>query len=307
MLPFQPVTLGIKPLADSYTLKWGEGSCQHSFVSSWCLRHKYGDMFCEKDGFLYTLRSLKCSDKERVYLFPHGDRADIKRAIGAVLDDAHSHGARVRFETLTRYAKDLVLANFPMVFEAEERRDYAEYVYLTQRIAEYSGPDMAYKRRDFQRFGRDFAGRAEARRITPADIDGVRDFQREWLSAKLEETNDPAAAFQVRDEDVGIQCALDNFAELGLVGIIILIDGKIHGYAYGAKISDDCIDEINENCTRGIPNIYPFAKHEFARLCCEGIKYINFEEDVGSLTLRAAKNHYKPAFLIDKYIVREHE
>ena len=39
MLDFQPVTLGIKKLVVSYTFKYSEGSCQHSFVSSWCLRH----------------------------------------------------------------------------------------------------------------------------------------------------------------------------------------------------------------------------------------------------------------------------
>ncbi|MBQ9434058.1 MAG: hypothetical protein IJU26_07570 [Synergistaceae bacterium] len=57
MLDFQPVTLGIKELVVSYTFKYGEGSCQHSFVSSWCLRHKYADEFCEHNAFLYTLRA----------------------------------------------------------------------------------------------------------------------------------------------------------------------------------------------------------------------------------------------------------
>ena len=32
MLNFQPVTLGIKELVESYTFKDSEGFCQHSFV-----------------------------------------------------------------------------------------------------------------------------------------------------------------------------------------------------------------------------------------------------------------------------------
>ena len=308
MLDFRNITQDMKGLIDSYTYRYGEGSCQHSFVSSFCLRSKYGDMFCEHDGFLYTLRSLKCTDTERVYLFPHGDRHNlfaVSQAVRNVIDDAHEHGAKVRFETLTAGAKDIVRSMFPGQFTAEYRRDYAEYIYTVNSMSTFAGAELAYKRRDYQRFLRDYEGRYEAARITPADIDAVREFQREWLEAKLSGTHDAEAAAQVMNEDDGIQIALDNFAVLGLSGITVKIDGKIKGYAYGAKLSDEYFNDINENCNHNIPNIYPFLRHELARLCCEGYKYINFEEDVGSESLRAAKNHYKPAFLIEKFILRE--
>lgn len=308
MLNFQPITPGIKTLADSYTFKYGEGSCQHSFVSSWTLRHKYGDSFCEHEGYLYTLRAKLCTENERIYLFPYGPRESddaMRHVIQNILDDAHSHNARAKFQTLTQSARDIITRLFPGRFTQEYSRDWSEYIYDSQSIATYSGAKMAYKRRDFQRFGRDYAGRAEAVMMTPANIPAVRDFQAQWLKAKIDSSNDPAEKAQVSGEDVGIQVAFDDWSMLGLTGIVTLIDGDVKGYAYGAKLSDDYIDEINENCDHRIPNIYPFAKHEFSRLCCNGIKYINFEEDTGSETLRSAKNHYKPAFLIDKYILCE--
>lgn len=308
MLNFQPITPGIKTLADSYTFKYGEGSCQHSFVSSWTLRHKYGDEFCEHEGYLYTLRAKLCTENERIYLFPYGPRESddaMRHVIQNILDDAHSHNARAKFQTLTQSARDIITRLFPGRFTQEYSRDWSEYIYDSQSIATYSGAKMAYKRRDFQRFGRDYAGRAEAVMMTPANIPAVRDFQAQWLKAKIDSSNDPAEKAQVSGEDVGIQVAFDDWSMLGLTGIVTLIDGDVKGYAYGAKLSDDYIDEINENCDHRIPNIYPFAKHEFSRLCCNGIKYINFEEDTGSETLRSAKNHYKPAFLIDKYILCE--
>lgn len=308
MLNFQPITPGVKVLADSYTFKYGEGSCQHSFVSSWTLRHKYGDEFCEHEGYLYTLRAKLCTENERIYLFPYGPRESddaMRHVIQNILDDAHSHNARAKFQTLTQSARDIITRLFPGRFTQEYSRDWSEYIYDSQSIATYSGAKMAYKRRDFQRFGRDYAGRAEAVMMTPANIPAVRDFQAQWLKAKIDSSNDPAEKAQVSSEDVGIQVAFDDWSMLGLTGIVTLIDGDVKGYAYGAKLSDDYIDEINENCDHRIPNIYPFAKHEFSRLCCNGIKYINFEEDTGSETLRSAKNHYKPAFLIDKYILCE--
>lgn len=308
MLDFQPITPGIKVLADSYTFKYGEGSCQHSFVSSWTLRHKYGDSFCEHEGFLYTLREKLCNDSERVYLFPFGPRNDpdrLRQAVQNVLDDTHAHNCRAKFQTVTQSARDAITAMFPGMFMQEYSRNWSEYIYDAQILATYSGAKMAYKRRDFQRFGRDYYGRVETVIMTEAHIQAVRDFQAEWLKAKLDGSNDPAERAQVLGEDVGIQVAFDDWTMLGLTGIVILVDGAVRGYAYGARLSEDYVDEINENCDKDFPNIYPFAKHEFARLCCQGIKYLNFEEDIGSETLRSAKQHYKPVFLLDKYILTE--
>lgn len=76
MLDFQHINLSMKRMIDSYTFKYGGNSCQYSFASSFYLEHKYGDMFCEHDGFLYILRSKRCNANERVYLFPLGEFAD---------------------------------------------------------------------------------------------------------------------------------------------------------------------------------------------------------------------------------------
>ncbi len=61
-------------------------------------------------------------------------------------------------------------------------------------------------------------------------------------------------------------------------------------------------------CEKGdiaFPNIYPFIRHEFARICGAGMKYLNLEEDIGMPSLRSAKEYYKPALLMDKYILTE--
>ena len=308
VLNFEIVSMGIKELVDSYTFKYGEGSCQHSFASSFTLKDKYGDMFCEYNDFLYTLRSRKNTGTERVYLFPHGDISNLQSlrdAIVNIFNDAHEHNATVKFETLTEKAKNLIITLFPNKFTVEGNRNFSEYIYEVEKLINYPGPELAYKRRDFQRFCRDYKGRVIPVEITCNNVGEVKQFQREWLRIKLSKVYDNEHYEQIINEDKGIQIALDNFSQLGLTGIMIKIDGEIKGYAYGVKLSEDYIDEINENCFHNVPNIYPFIKHEFARLCCKGYKYLNFEEDVGALELRAAKNHYKPAFLINKFILRE--
>ena len=309
MLNFQPLTLGMKTLADSYTFKYGEGSCQHSFVSSWSLRHKYGDEFCEHDGFLYTLRRKLCSDGERVYLFPLGPRDDtdaLRQAVQNVIDDAHSHNCRVKFRTVTESAKDIITAMFPGRFTAEFNRDYSEYVCNVDELFNLDGHGRAVKRKNIHQFHRVYEGRYEARLIAPEHIDMVRDFQDRWLEDRLSAVDDPAHAEQLRQDNECIQCVLDDFFELGVSGIVMFVDGKLAGYSYGFPLSDTVFEADAEKADRNIPAIYTAIKHEFLRMCMSlGFTYCNFEEDLGDEGLRTLKTRDRPSYMIDKFTVTE--
>ncbi len=300
MLDFQPVTLGIRELVESYTFKYGEGSCQHSFVSSWCLRHKYADEFCEHDGFLYTLRAKKSTPHERVYLFPHGDRTDtqaLRNALQNIFDDAHDHGSSVKFQTLTQSAKDIVCGMFPDMFSVEAVRDYYEYIYRVDKMINLPGHKFATKRYDIQKFFRDYEGRYEVAKIAPEHIDMIREFQTKWLDARIFGEDDFIHEQQLQQENECIQSCLDDFFALDICGLVMLIDGALSGYAYGAPLSDNVFDSIVEKGDRNIPGIYRVIKHEFARLCCEGYEYVNLEEDLGVEGLRTMKTRYKPEYL----------
>ena len=309
MLNFQPLSLGLKALADSYTFKYGEGSCQHSFVSSWCLRQKYGDEFCEHDGSLYILRSKLCSESERVYLFPLGARDNtdaLRQALQNVIDDAHENGAKVAFRTLTAEAKDMITSMFPEKFSVEASRDYTEYLYRIDKMVDLPGHEFASRRKKIVRFFRYYGERCLITFITEEYMRGIRHFQNEWLNARLAENdNDPSAKFQLEQDNDGVMAALEDFFRLGLSGIVLLIDGEVRGFEYGSPLSEDCFDAMAEKGDRSIPSIYRVLNHEFLRLCCNGYKLVNWEEDLGSDYLRNMKTRYNPDVTIEKFIVRE--
>ena len=310
MLNFQPLSMGLKTLADSYTFKYGEGSCQHSFVSSWCLRDKYGDSFCEHDGFLYILRSKLCTENERVYLFPLGPRDDtdaLRCAVQNVIDDAHSYNCRVKFQTVTESAKDAIMELFPGRFEVHYSRDLAEYIYDVNSQVTLSGKHLQWRRRDFNRFCREYAGRFETLKISPEHIEGIRECQQKWREEKFLTLNGitPALETLLRDENKGVQCALDDFFELGMSGVVILIDGEISAYMYGFPLNSECFDARSGKGDIDVPRISGALKREFARLCCEGYKYVNFEEDLGIPGLREMKVEYYPVRMIEKFILTE--
>ena len=304
MMNFEAVTLIHKKMIKPYLYKYGEGSCQHSFAAMFCMANKYGDSLCEKDGWLFIHRAGISSKTERAYLFPMGDNSDEVRlghAIEAIIEDAHNHGAAVRFETLTAAAKDAVVRLFPGVFSVTALRDYSEYIYTYDKLANLSGHQMASKRQDINTFYRTYGNSVRIEKIKDKHLDEIRSFQKIWLDNRLNGEED----VQLDYENIAIQLGLSNFAELDLSGIVIYIDNVMRGYAYGAPLSQNSYDVMIEKGDRRIADIYRVLNRDLVRLCCGQYRYINREEDVGNEGLRCAKLSYKPDILLEKYLLHE--
>ncbi len=301
MLDFRAFTLEDKQTVDRYFRRYGENSCQHAFVSLYCMESKYGDRLCERDGYLYILRSARGNAKERVYLFPMGAPDGLRQAVSALRLDAHAHGKRLRFETLTRRAAELLQSLFPGEFSVEPCRDYAEYMYTYEKLAYLPGPEMASKRHDINTFFRDYGSRFRVELLCPAHIDAVLAFQEQWLKTKMQNQED----VQLECEDAAIRRGLAQFEALGLSGIAVYIDENLAGYAYGAPLSETCYDVMIEKGDRRFPDIYRVLNRDLVRLCCADYTLINREEDVGAPGLRKAKLSYKPDFLLEKFVARE--
>ncbi|MEA4948217.1 MAG: phosphatidylglycerol lysyltransferase domain-containing protein, partial [Petrimonas sp.] len=298
------VTLEHKKMIKPYLYKYGEGSCQHSFAAMFCMSGKYGDSVCEKDGWLFIHRAGISSKSERAYLFPMGDisqESRLKVAIEAIIEDAHHHGAAVRFETLTASAKDTVVKLFPDRFSVTPLRDYAEYIYTYDKLANLPGHKLQDKRYDIRTFYRSFCSRTRIEKIEEKHLDEIRSFQKMWLDNRLNGVED----VQLEHENIAIQLGLSNFAQLELSGIVIYIDNVMCGYAYGAPLAENSYDVIIEKGDRRIADIYRVLNRDLVRLCCKEYQYINREEDVGVEGLRYAKLSYQPDVLLEKYLLRE--
>ena len=301
---FEAVTLKHKKIINPYLNKYGEGSCQHSFAAMFCLADKYCDSVCEKDGWLFVHRAGISSKTERAYLFPMGDYSNVGRlrgAIEAILEDAHCHGAAVRFETLTATAKDAAVRLFPGKFSVTALRDYSEYIYTYDKLVNLPGPQLRSRRYDIRSFYRNFGSKTRIEIIKEKHLDEIRRFQKMWLENRLNGKED----VQLEHENIAIQLGLSNFSELELTGIVMYIDDVLCGYAYGVSLSANCFDVIIEKGDRRISDIYRALNRELVRLCCSEYQYINREEDVGAEGLRRAKLSYQPDILLEKYLLRE--
>jgi hypothetical protein len=299
-LDFQPLELSHKAIVERNCFLYGENSCQHSFVSMFCFNVKYGYAVCESDGWLYICREKLCDENHRVYLMPMGD-GNPAYALRRLQSDAHSYGKKVKLETVTEHSKDSIAEVLPGVFVAEEKRDYAEYIYTADRLANLPGNDMASKRYDTNCFWRDYGDRVTIKPMTGDTAGEIIEYQKYWLNTRLMQED----SIQLELEHEAIMQGLAHFDTLDLSGIKIYADDVLRGYAYGSKLSENCYDVIIEKGDREIDNIYRILNMELVRRCCEGITYINREEDLGVPGLRKAKLSYKPDILLKKFVMTE--
>ena len=299
-LLFEPVDLESLDRIRPYTSAYGEDSCQHSPVSMFALQDKNGDSCCILDGFLYVLRSRLCDEKYRVYLAPLGE-GDRTAAYARILDDAHRHGKKAKFLTLTGTHAAYLEQAFPGRFRITYSRDLSEYIYEVETFAQFPGKFHERRRRELRAFWRDYGGRVSVQPLREADLGEVLAFSEAWTR----ERDDTHEVQSLEEELHCIHRQFANFRALGLSGTVIRIDGQIRGFCSGAPLNERCYDVLTEKGTRSIAGIYRVIRQESARLNLESFQYVNFEEDIGVPGLRQLKESYGPAFLIEKYIAAE--
>lgn len=302
MLQFIDVKIEDYEIIQTYFSKYGENSCQHSFVNMFTLQEKYGSKWCEKDGFLFTFRENISDSRIRTYLFPMGE-GDVKKAVWEIIQDAREHGARVRFQTITEEKKNWLLNEFPHRFAIEEDRDYAEYLYLSKVQATLPGNKFCKKRSEANIFRRKFEDRMSEVLLSKEQIPEILSYAKQWLLESADADDEKALMLEYKE----IEKQLQYFDELKISGLVIRIDGKIIGVVYGVPISDSCFDVTTEKGSREFRNVYRVLRQDISKLITGQYTYINLEEDVGVEGLRRAKLSYKPDILLKKYVAEEYE
>lgn len=295
-LDFRPLTLEDIDRIHEYTAAFGENSCQHSPVSMFSTFEKYGDEFALADEMLYTHRSHLDDEVYRVYLAPLG--ANAAEGFRRIAEDCAAYGKKVKYVTLTEKAANMLRQIFDSEYEIEECRDMAEYLYDTEKIAHYSGSDLQKRRWEVSRFYKEYAGRYDVRPITPDDFEALLAFEQKWL----EKSCAPEDEADLKREGRMLALQIANFEKLGLGGVVLRVDGAVGGFAYGAKLNDDCVDGMIEKADRGLLQAYKVLTQEFAKLYAPACKLLNMEEDVGVSGIRSMKMNYKPLYILHKYI-----
>ncbi|GAB7016788.1 DUF2156 domain-containing protein [Methanogenium cariaci] len=192
------------------------------------------------------------------------------------------------FYIFERPTRDWILHELPgLVLHTD--RDFYDYIYLTGDLAHLPGKRYLGIRKHINKFNRKCSFKVET--ISNENVPEIKEFLRKWCEWKHCEENEVLA-----HEKTAVLFCITHFAELGLEGLLIRVDGKISALSIYEGMNDDMALIHFE---KGLPDCegnYKVINQETARYLEEqkGYAFINRESDLGVPGLREAKLRYYP-------------
>ncbi len=228
-----------------------------------------------------------------VFCYPVG-KGDKKATIERLIKFTKEQGITLEFFGLTEKSKEELNYLFPKQFAITETRDYFDYLYTSESLANLAGRKLASKRNHISYFEKTFDWKYEM--ITKENIGQCALLNEHW--ERLNREKNPE---EIGEENLAIKIALDNYFDLGFEGGILTIQGEAVAFTFGERLNDNTFCTHVEKAYGNIRGAYQMINREFARQLQDRFEFINREEDTGSEGLRRAKLSYHPHRLIIKY------
>jgi hypothetical protein len=259
-------------------------------------------------GDWLVVRSFPKGAPAPMYLFPQGrgTQEELKQVLESCMEDARQNGNPFLMASVLNGQKEILESLFPDRFSFESDRDYFDYIYSAEDLTFLKGKKYQSKRNFVSRFKKQ-----EGWSYEPLGKNNLKECAVMSISwcAKYGCGKDPSMA----SESCSVKNALQNFEELGLIGGLLRLDGKVVAFTIAEKTNSDTLLVHVEKAYGDIIGAYPTIANEFLRNSIIvdqqtgelSVKYINREDDAGDLGLREAKMQYHPLFLLEKYSVKE--
>jgi hypothetical protein len=192
-----------------------------------------------------------------------------------------------------------------------------DYVYLTSRIIDLTGNDLASKRQARNRFARRYAARTED--LAPHHVAHCLELLKAWQEqsrageALASEALNPdvAVAVQVkkRKEVAATADALYNAQALGLRGMVLYAgeaDGqdKLVGFTLGEMLDEQTCSIVIEKTNRDYVGSAQYIFSEFCRQYWSHTTYCNVGDDWEVPSLAWTKQSYRPVARLEKFVLR---
>jgi hypothetical protein len=174
-------------------------------------------------------------------------------------------------------------------------RDFFDYIYRTEDLAELSGKDYATIRRQVNRFGREHTYTIEE--ISEENINDVWEFLVIWC-----EWRDCDSKPILTYEKEAILFAVNNFFAIGLTGYVIRIGGTIGAISVVGPVNREmAVVHFEKALPDTYRDIYKVITTGTAAALRDRYRYVNRECDMGVPGLRESKTRYHPAYMVEVY------
>ena len=285
MLQFKEIELSDKEWMEPLFRISDYRGCEYCFTNCFVWRNIFDITAARFHNFCI----LKHGDS---FVFPAGC-GDTDALISQLLEYCNSKNMPLRFCSMDKSAKQILEEKYPGKFRFDTDEGLYDYVYETQSLSTLTGKKLHSKRNYINRFKQLNWSFEE---ITPDNIKECEEMSYEWCKLNNCDENEEKS-----EEMCAVATGLKYFFELGLVGGILRVDGKVQAFSYGSSLNSDTFDTHVEKAFTEYDGTYPMINYLMANRFCKNFKYINREEDMGEENLRKAKRSYRPCFMVEKF------
>ena len=290
MIEFQPFSPENRDKYNAILQTCGERGCEYSFANL-CLWGR------QKAALVHgNLAFFSQYNRRSIYPFPVGN-GDLKATIDAIIHDAQARGIPCRLTGLTPTDCEKLEALYPGKFRFHPDRDFFDYVYDINALADLKGKKLQRKRNHINKFLQQHPDHT-LEPITDLNACQVQQLVDLWYKQRLE--SDPHSDFHM--EQAAITKALRQREALGMEGLILKDGDQLLAMTLGSRLSTNTFD-IHFEKALDVDGAYPVINQGFARYLREKypeVQYLNREDDMGLEGLRKAKLSYYPDHMVEK-------
>jgi hypothetical protein len=175
-------------------------------------------------------------------------------------------------------------------------RDSADYLYRREDLATLQGKRYHKKKNRLNVFIKHYPYVVAP--YGPEYRDGCRALLAAWREERMLEGEN----LSLEREAQATAEALEYAAELGLAGLVVLVEGGVKGFVLGERLNQETSVCHFEKADPQMEGLSQLLDREFNRLLFTDCTYVNREQDLGDEGLRMAKSTYHPIELIAKYL-----
>lgn len=312
----KPFALDAKPLMDEYISLMETQLSDYSFASNFIwLSHASGFYGIINDTFcLFVMSGGDLS----MLLPPLGKKEKVADAMVSCFEIMNAVNTQ-RSSSRIDYVCESFLSAF--VDQLEEGTDMFEilqdylveknlvdYVYDANDMIELKGNSYHSKRNEINKFIKAYND-VEIELYDPIlHKDAVSALFQKWVSDRMRYM--PNESFEVFFDGIALERfalkrLLDNYDKLGILSIVLKIDGKICGFTAGEKLNEQTASIIFEKTDFEKLGAAQFIFREFCKKLkiIFGIEFINVGDDMGFENLKKVKLSYRPKKFVPKYSI----
>ena len=291
MIDFQSFSLENRDKYNAILQTCGERGCEYSFANLYLWGRQKAALVHGNLAFFSQF------NRRSIYPFPVG-HGDLKATIDAIIHDAQVRGIPCRLNGLTPEDCAQLEALYPGKFRFHHDRDFFDYVYDIDALADLKGKKLQRKRNHINKFLQ-LCPDYRVEPISQANACQVQQLVDLWYQKRLEEQ--PHSDFLM--EQAALSKALRHWEELGMEGLLLKNGDELLAMTMGSLLSPTTFDIHFEKALDLIDGTYTIINREFARYLREKypqVRYLNREDDMGIEGLRKAKLSYYPDHMVEK-------